>query len=486
MSKEIIGWAVGCWIAGFLVTFILTPVIRNFSFRRRLLDRVGRFHSSHTLEVPRFGGVALAASFLVLVGVLCAGQAFNVLHLPDELGLMVFTSLAAFGLGFWDDIKPVRAKTKLVIQIGIASIVYAGGLRIDQWMNPFTQTVYHFGGWGYVLTVIWLVSITNLINLVDGIDGLAAGLILMIMIVFAVVGGLGIVDNPVASLFPMLLALGLAGSLSAFLFYNFPPARIFMGDGGAYFKGMLIAEMSLLNANKGEVAAALIVPFFALGLPIIDSSFTIFRRYMVGLPIFRADRKHIHHRLAAMGLSQRRVVLTLYALCVFFALLALIGFITKGRLIPVLFGIFMFVMVMSARAFGFVRNWYKVGRLLTDSIARRKHTRYALLLGQLLLFDAETSETLDDLWKHYGFVLAKLRFSSAVFNHGDREFRWDTPHAKSGAEICVVQDVKGVSQSEITFCCSTSTWDDDTFRLLAELMAEAWSKAATRFEELHR
>jgi UDP-GlcNAc:undecaprenyl-phosphate GlcNAc-1-phosphate transferase len=137
----------------------------------------------------------------------------------------------------------------------------------------------------------WLVAFTNLINLIDGIDGLAGGIALMLMALLAYVG---FGPGPV---FSVLLATGMAGALMAFLLYNFPPARIYMGDGGAYFLGFLIGTLTIVNSSKGTALAALVAPLFALALPIVDVGLAIARRAIKGLPIYRPDRKHLHHRL---------------------------------------------------------------------------------------------------------------------------------------------------------------------------------------------
>ena len=487
MLKEVLvnaitGWAALCWGCGMLIVLTVTPLVRSWTIHRNLLDRVGQFHTTHTIAVPRLGGFSLIIAFMAVFWGITLANAKGNFEVPKEAGIICLSSLSIFILGVWDDVRPLSARIKLAVQILIAWFVYWGGIRIDRWMNPFTQTIYSFGSWDMPLTILWLVSITNLINLIDGIDGLACGLTFFLMILLAIASGV------TGNIFILLLSLGMAGALLGFLFYNFPPAKIFMGDGGAYFLGMLIAELALLNSNKGEIAAALIVPFFALGLPIIDASFTVFRRVLVGLPIFRADRKHIHHHLAAMGFSRQRVVLLLYAFCIFFALLALGVFVWQGRLLPLLFGVFMIVMVLSARIFGFVQNWYKLGRLLTDSVHRRKHTKYAILLGQLLFMEAERCKSVDELWENFGFLLQKLGFCSAILSSQSEERCWKLQGASSSyeGENSVLQEVKGDSPIKITFNCKSNVWDSETLQLLSELATEAWVKALAQWQNLHR
>ena len=209
-----------------------------------------------------------------------------------------------FALGFWDDLKPLGAKRKLLGQIAIALTVCAFGMGIQKFKIPFTSTILDLGGWGVLLTVLWLVGMTNLINLIDGVDGLAGGICLMLMGLLAYVGH----DS---GGFECLVS-GMAGALIGFLWFNFPPARVYLGDSGAYFLGFQIGLFALINSHKGTVLAAMVAPLFVLALPILDTSLAILRRGLRGLPIFRADKRHLHHHLLHMGLSRRRVVFYFY------------------------------------------------------------------------------------------------------------------------------------------------------------------------------
>ncbi len=472
-------WMVLSWGSGLLVTATLTPLVRSWAIRHQLLDQAGQFHTTHTVAIPRLGGLSLILAFIaILIGILSFATHEN-FTMPDGIGTLCFGCLAIFAIGFLDDLNPLGARVKLAAQILVSWLVYLGGLRIGQWENPLTHTIYTLGAWDAPLTILWLVSITNLINLVDGVDGLAAGVTLFLMILLSVVSMMA------GNFFLMFISLGMAGALLGFLFYNFPPAKIFMGDGGAYFLGMLIAELALVNSNKGEVAAALIVPFLAMGLPIIDASFTIFRRGLLGLPLFRADRKHIHHRLTAMGFSRQRTVLLLYVVCTFFALLALAFFVRQGRLLPILFGVFMIVTILSAKIFGFVQSWYKLGRSLTDSVHRRKHTKYALLLSDLLIMESERSTSLDDLWNRFGLMLQKLDFCKVTWTSGSEEKQWKSESTSKEQERFVCHELKEKKSSSITLFCKWNVWDEDTFHLLSELTAEAWLKALTKWKRSH-
>ena len=176
---------------------------------------------------------------------------------------------ASFLLGFIDDFHPLGAKVKFLAQIIIGVIAHQCGLSIEAIAIPFTDVVVQFGFFSMWVTVIWIVAIMNLINLIDGLDGLAGGVGLLLM------GLLGFLAYESGVAISFVLALGMVGSIFGFLFHNFPPAKVYMGDSGAYLIGFVIAALSLLNSEKGTVLAALIAPVLALALPIADVLFAM-------------------------------------------------------------------------------------------------------------------------------------------------------------------------------------------------------------------
>jgi len=202
---------------------------------------------------------------------------------------LVFGALAMFAVGLWDDFWPLGARKKLLLQIVIAILVYYFGIQIQSFKNPLTGVEYALGGWGLVATVLWLVALTNLINLIDGIDGLAGGVSLMLMGLLAYVSFHG-------ASFLFLMSVGMAAGLLAFLYFNFPPARIYMGDGGA-ISWLLDWRDDDCRLEQGHGRGRDARPDLCAGAAIIDTTLAIVRRGLKGLPIFRPDKKHIHHRL---------------------------------------------------------------------------------------------------------------------------------------------------------------------------------------------
>jgi UDP-GlcNAc:undecaprenyl-phosphate GlcNAc-1-phosphate transferase len=464
-------------VIGLLVSLVLIAIIQKYlpSLGRRDL---GDFHHLQGVSVSRMGGLALVGSFVVT---------YLIIHFfspPAAADAGVYrtifiAALAMFLLGFWDDIKPLGAKRKLAGQIFIAIGACWAGIHFDNFKNPFTGTIYPLGALGPVLVVIWLVALTNLINLIDGIDGLAGGVALMLMGLLAYVGFNS--QMPYLS----LCALGMAGSLVGFLYFNFPPAKIYLGDGGAYFLGFLIAGLSLANSHKGTIVAALIAPLFALALPVIDVSLAILRRGLKGLPLFRPDRKHLHHRLMGVGFSSTRAVLTLYGVSLVFLLLALFAFWLEGRALPILFGFAGLVLLLFLGSFGFGREWFSVGRVLGNSLQMRKTTEYVLTLSRWLELEAERRDSLNEMWADFNFMLARLDFSEVTLTLADGQKIWaaDQP-VVPGAELHHWRREFNHGMT-LEFAAENRAMDRQLFGHLCELAAEAWHKSSLRWCTLH-
>lgn len=435
------------------------------------------FHHTHRTPVSRFGGLALAVAFVAVAAFAFFWFPVNAERTRIRV-IVVISSLAMFALGLLDDFRPLGAKKKLFGQILIALGVCLAGVQIESFQNPINRQVYELGVWSVPVTIGWLVALTNMINLIDGIDGLAAGIALMMMALLAYVGLGG------ELMFPVLIAAGMFGALCGFLRYNFPPARIYLGDGGAYFLGFLMAILTLVHSQKGTIVAALVAPLFALALPIVDVSLAILRRGLKGLPIFRPDRKHIHHRLQEIGLSRTRTVLLLYGFSLVFLLLAFGVFWSQGRLVPILFGFLCLILMLSARTFKFSRDWFAVGRVLENSLELRKQTHYALALANWLELEAERAESPDSLWADYTFALRKLGFDAVrlTTQHGTRF--WQSPEPCDHPLIRQHElQIDGPVLLEFTVCS-----DHMSKRVcdhLSELAAETWLRTAQRWLVTH-
>jgi len=219
------------------------------------------------------------------------------------------------------------------VQIGAALIpVLYGGLRIEHISNflPFIESDHiAFGMWSYPLTVVWIVAITNAVNWIDGLDGLTAGVMSISSGTLCVIALL-LLEPGTA-----LVAAAIAGSCLGFLPYNRNPAQIFMGDGGTYFLGYVLAVQAI-TAFRFYTVISFAVPFLMLGLPLFDFIFSIVRRLSKGKHPGKADRGHIHHRLIDMGFTQKRAVSILYVMSALLGLAAVV-LTTDGELRAMIF-----------------------------------------------------------------------------------------------------------------------------------------------------
>ena len=474
-----IGWLgiVFVALAGAVTSWALVHAVLWYCRKNHETVRAGEFHHEPTGEaVPRFGGVALAGTFVVAGLIYGAMFGWGALVRRESVTVLV-ASLAMFGVGLFDDIKPLGARKKLLLQIIIALGAYAAGIQVNTLKNPVSGLIVDLHSFGLILTVIWLVAMTNLVNLVDGIDGLAGGVSLMLMCLLAYV-------SPDGAPLLFVVATAMAGGLLAFLRFNFPPARIYMGDGGAYFLGFLIGAMTIANSHKGTVLAALIAPVIALGLPIIDTALAIIRRGLKGLPLFRADRKHIHHRLMQRGLSRTKTVLLLYAISVVFLLMAFAMFWSEQRYVPIIFGMVFLVFLFSLQGRAMGLDWLTVGRSIGNSREVRKQTQYVMALSCWLEMEAERQGTLAALWEDFIFVARKTGFTRAKVVFSDSHRAWTSEAHVPRADLReYVFEFNPGGRMLVLLQCSNDKFDHVILAHLSELTAEAWLKAVLRWNQ---
>ncbi len=349
------------------------------------LDEPDTRRKLHEKAIPRLGGapIFLAAGLASLVAGYIGGLGWS-RWLPVAL-----CNAMIFSVGFADDLKPLGAKVKLVGQIGTALILFALGVSIDMLSNPFGEGAIALGWWGLPLTLIWLVSVPNIVNLIDGMDGLAGGFGLFLCLTLAFIGYYGHQPDVV------VVSLSMAGALAGFLIFNLPPAKIFLGDGGAYLIGFFIASVSLFTSNKGSVIGALLVVIIALGVPILDTLFAIIRRGIRGVSIFNADAEHIHHRLILLGYSKGRALVAMYSVCLALSLVGLSILLNKGFTLPVV-GAFLFLLALgAARYLGYVRNWANFRVQISDAMERRRQREFFRAYGRVLDFEVERCDDLE-------------------------------------------------------------------------------------------
>ncbi|HEY9776740.1 MAG TPA: MraY family glycosyltransferase [Planktothrix sp.] len=353
-----LGWAVAWshWPQGFdymqgpgfliamSISWWLTPEIRARALRLGLVDKPGEERRIHKVAVPRLGGVAIYISVIAtVVGLVAICGRFPQEARGSEGGLagIAVGGTLIFVLGLLDDLESLPAKAKLLVQIVAGCVAYSLGVRIKHISIPATlmpqlmhlgsffhldlpkDGIFQLGPLSSVITVIWLVGIANAVNLIDGMDGLAAGVSLISALTIWSVALADGIDRPYAA----LAAAVLAGALLGFLRWNFNPARIFLGDSGAYLVGFILGSISVMGVIKVVPAGTVIVPTFLLVLlilffPILDTSWAIVRRVAKGKSPFEPDAGHIHHRLLRTGLSQKKVAYLIYGVSALLGLIA--------------------------------------------------------------------------------------------------------------------------------------------------------------------
>jgi UDP-GlcNAc:undecaprenyl-phosphate GlcNAc-1-phosphate transferase len=311
-----------------LVSFLLTPLVREVARRLEIVDEPNH-RRVNTEPIARGGGVAVGIGFLgvalgltLLVASGSLGPGFSLLSIGQgQLTALLAGSAFAVVIGLLDDVLNLRARWQLVSQLILAVGAVLLGVNITSIANPFGSGQIPLSGvWGVAFTIFWIVGMINSINWIDGLDGLSSGIGLIAAFTLGLISltfGAGLSGQP----FVALLCFTLAGALLGFLRWNFHPATIFAGTSGVMLLGYSLAVLSILGSAK--VAVALLV----LGVPIIDTFWSIVRRVATGSSPFTPDRGHVHHRLMDLGLSQTKAVLVIYGLSL---ILAVLSFVLSG------------------------------------------------------------------------------------------------------------------------------------------------------------
>lgn len=468
-----------CFVSG-AVSWLAIYFLLKLGVGRAVSGQI-QHHHTHTQPIPRIGGIGIALGLLV-ISVICFPQfGFEEKNTMAHFAI-IGGALGAFSLGLIDDFYSLGAKLKLLVQILIAVFAYKCGLAIDHVILPFTSFAVELEMLGLFLTILWFVSVMNLINLIDGLDGLAGGIGLMLMVLLAY---LGIQQNLTLS---SILAFGMIGSILGFLLYNFPPAKCYMGDSGAYLIGYMIAALSMLNSQKGAVMAAMIGPTMALALPILDVAFALFRRSIRGLPLFRPDRGHIHHLLMKTGLPRKSTVLILYTISLFALLGGLIASVEHGKHLPIFLGFSFVVILFVLRGQNISTNSLLI--FLTDSLQSRRDTRNAMYLKDWLIAEAERADRITHLWSDFQFIMKKMGICRAELSIGDKTREFYIPHTPPKDSEDLRVETSNIKQNlypaQLVVYCEKENMSNNQFVLLADIASEAWTKASQRWQEVNK
>ncbi len=396
------------FLFAFAASLLLTPLSGRIGAKLGALDYPSR-RKVHLTPLPRTGGAAVLLCFLIFAALSGYGL------LPEQSGRVAFDEklwtllaggLIAFMVGFVDDFRRLRPTIKFLFQLVAATVAYTGGLRIESFLGiPANGPLCIFC---YLVTVFWFVLFMNAINLIDGLDGLAGGITAFactVMSILAAWNG----QSTNAILFAIL-----AGAIVGFLRYNFNPASIFLGDGGCYFLGYMIAGLSVLASTKSQLGATILIPLVALGVPIFDTLFSPLRRFLVGKGMFSPDKSHIHHKLVQMGLSTRRVVLIIYAVSVVLCLSAVAWVNLQNEKAGLLLIFLAVLSIIFVRWLGYfeyfatdkIFGWFKD---VTD-VMGISHERRSFLNLQI---EISKSRDREELWNNLCQALTVLDFDMA-------------------------------------------------------------------------
>lgn len=330
MSQELFIKIILVILVCFLFVYILVPVVKKIAYHINAID-LPNARKVHKVPIPRLGGLAIYAGFL-----------FGYLVFGKQNNLMTSILIGSFIIiitGIIDDIKPLKAKIKLLGQLVAALIVVINGDILLSNISAFGLYI-NFGLLAYPITILFILTFINCMNLIDGLDGLATGIS---SIFFATVGVIAIFKNSHGLDF--MLCFIMLGSCLGFLVHNKYPAKIFMGDSGSMFLGFIISIISLLGF-KNVTMTSLIIPFMIIAIPVLDTIFAVIRRTIKNESITKPDKFHIHHQLLNMNFSHKKTVIVICLIDSLFAFTSIVYILLDRQLGYIMYGILMIIVVL--------------------------------------------------------------------------------------------------------------------------------------------
>lgn len=394
------------YLGPLVLVLMMTPVVIRIAHRLHIVDVPGVRHM-HTYPISHIGGVAIFLSVMIFSAIALWLSDYTVTtdqFVSGQLRTLLLAACFMFFVGLIDDIKTngLRARIKFLAQIAAAIGVCAVGVRIKSIVITDSLAL-NFGWFSWPLTLLWIVGITNAVNLSDGLDGLAGGICAIacgVLAVFAASTGNFVI---------VILMLALLGSVTGFLFFNFNPAKIFMGDCGSMFLGFTIASASILCFSKSSALVGLTLPIAVLGVPIFDTFFSMLRRFLERRSIFSADRSHFHHRLIDLGLTQRQAVLSIYSLTVLTAGLGLFMIIVPETLVPFIFFSTILLLFLVFHVVGSIRL-EKITAAMQKryKIIHQEHEERKSFEEAALYF--RRAQTFDQWWQAISTAAGKMEF----------------------------------------------------------------------------
>ena len=341
-------------IVTFLASLILVPIVKKIAIHINAMDEPNA-RKIHKVPMPRLGGLAIYLAFLL--GYMLYGE------ISTQMLSILIGSFLLILVGIVDDIHSVKARYKLIVQIVAAAIVVLYGDLSFTELSVFGYKIYFNGFFGSLLSILFIVAITNAINLIDGLDGLAAGISSIYFLTIAIIA---FILNRIGGL-DVIISLIMLGSTLGFLFHNFPPAKIFMGDTGSLFLGFMISIIALLG-YKVTTFTSLIVPIIILAIPIFDTVFAILRRLLKGQNIGVADKEHFHHQLLKMKYSPTKSILIIYAIDIAFAAVSIFYILGDNQIAIAIYVVLMILLLFVILNTDILFEHKKKNENVTDNV----------------------------------------------------------------------------------------------------------------------
>jgi UDP-GlcNAc:undecaprenyl-phosphate GlcNAc-1-phosphate transferase len=403
------------YFGSFLLALIITPAVIKLALCMKIVARPG-IRDIHTKPIPRIGGVAIYLSAIILIiAVLFVnnniGQSFRDKWL--QLLTMFGSATLVFIVGLMDDLKGLPARVKFLTELLAAGALCFTGVRISS-IGVTEGWTLSLGFSGCILTIFWIVGVTNAVNLSDGLDGLAAGISAItcgVIAVFAIRDG---------SIIMAVMMLTLLGSLCGFLFFNFNPAKVFMGDCGSLFLGFTISSASVMCANKSSALVGLALPALALGIPIFDTLFSMLRRFLERRGLFSPDRGHFHHKLLDLGLHQKQVVIIIYGITLLFAGLGMFMMVARNSESLIIFGCILLLLLLLFRTVGSVRLHQTISALQDKYRIANQRKLEQIRFEQAQLY-MRNAQNYDQWWQAVCNTAQRLDFAWLSFKTEDKD-----------------------------------------------------------------
>lgn len=419
------------YFGALIIAMILVPIVSRLAKSLRLFD-IPSPRKVHESPIPRIGGIAFVISTFALV--------LPVFLLTNEIGQSFresysqFTALLAgalfmFGVGLFDDLHPIQGYIKLLCLITASLTICVSGATISS-ISLGTSLELNTGWVAWPLTVLWIVVISACISVIDGLDGLAAGVAILVC------GTITLIALWSGQVIMVILMLALLGSVTGFLFFNFYPAKIFMGDCGSMFLGFMIGAGSIMCQTKTSTLIGLAIPFLVLAVPIIDTGFVVIcRRILDRRSIFVPDRRHLHHRLMDLGLRQITVVLIIYSIT---AISASIGILiltsqNSSSFILLVFGLLLLFFTFVCLQYKHFRKLLQVLKQNWITIRKARSEKNIFEITQVKMHE---SRSFSEWWDALCDLGNEMRFQGIEFwnrqnGHYIKKCVWNSPEEMS-------------------------------------------------------